>query len=610
MEKGKREAQSPDNNMKNSKKKAILIAGIVLAVLVVGYGALSALAITSDTVYPKVDVAGIAVGGLSGSEAEAVLSEELADVYDTTGIDLMLDGNVAATLTLSELGANADAEAAAQQAYAYGRSGSKLLWGWDYGKCLLSGMSLMPRTDPDPGAVSRAVNAACDGLDLVQPAQYYRVDENDEEHIFFTKPFDGRTVDREALISAVTEELQSGILAPVECVYTTIPAEKLDLEAIHTELSGQMTNASYDKATGEIIPHVMGVEFSVADVEEALKNAADGEEVAVSATVNYPEVTTEDLTANLFRDVLGSCTTRVTGTANRRSNVRRAADTINGLVLLPGEVFSYNGSVGKRTAANGYLPAPAYVAGETVDEIGGGICQVSSTLYYACLKGNLKIVERWAHRYAPSYIPLGMDATVSWGGPDFKFENDTAYPIRIDISWQSNNITINVRGTNVTGNYATMTYVTLSTTPWETVYEEDPTIAPGTQSVKTTAYTGIKVQSYQHHYDKNGNLIKTEFEATSDYKHRNKVILVAPGEDPTKEVIAPVTPPDSGSGSVDDPTTGPAEGGNVDDPSTGPAEGGETTDPVTPPDAGGETTDPATPPESGGVDDPSTGPAA
>ena len=592
MEKGKREAKSPDNNRKVNRKTAILVSCIVLAVLVVGYGVLSALAITSDTVYPNVDVAGISVGGMTQTDAEAVLSEELEGVYDTTGVELMLDGAVAATLTLSDLGADADAVAAAEQAYQYGRSGSMLLWGWDYGKCLVSGASLMPKTEPDEKAVSKAVNAACDGLDIAIPDAYYRVDENDEEHIFFVKPCDGRTMDRTAILAAVTEKLESGILTAVDCAYTTIPAPKLDLEAVHTALSAQMVNASYDKATGEIIPHVLGVEFSVADAEAALKNAAEGEEISVSATVNYPEVTTDDLKANLFRDVLGSCTTNVSGTANRKSNVRRAADSINGLVLLPGEVFSYNGALGKRTAANGYLPAPAYVAGETVDEIGGGICQVSSTLYYACLKGNLKIVERWAHRFAPSYIPLGMDATVSWGGPDFKFENDTAYPIRIDVSWQGSKITVNVRGTNVTGNYATMTYVTLSTTPWETVYEEDATIAPGTQTVKTTAYTGIKVQSYQHHYDKAGNLINTEFEATSDYKVRNKVILVAPGEDPTKQPTVPVTPPPAGGeggSSVDDPTTGPAGGGETTDPGT-------TTDPVTPPAEGGETTDPVTPP--------------
>ncbi len=593
MERGKREAKSPDNNMKNGKKKAILAACIALALVILGYGVLSVLAITSDTVYPNVDVAGVAVGGMTQADAEAVLDGQLEEVYDTTGVELKLDGAVAATITLNELGVDADAAAAAEQAYQYGRSGSKLFWGLDYFKCLVAGASVMPCTEADDSAVTKAVNAACDELDIVIPEEYFRVDEADPDHIYFTKPCDGRTLDRETLKEAVKATLESGVLTPVDCAYTSTPAPKMDLQEIHARLSAQMQNASYDKATGEIIPHVLGVEFSVEDAEKALAGAADGEEVAVAASVNHPEVTAEDLKANLFRDVLGTCTTNVSGTANRKSNVRRAAGSINSLILLPGEVFSYNGALGKRTAANGYLPAPAYVAGETVDEIGGGICQVSSTLYYACLKSNLNIVERWAHRFAPSYIPLGMDATVSWGGPDYKFENDTAYPIRLDVSWQGSKLTVTVKGTNVTGNYATMTYVTLSTTPWETVYEEDPAMAPGTQEVKTTAYTGIKVQSYQHHYDKNGNLIKTEFEATSDYKVRNKVILVAPGEDPTKAPAdKPVTPPATEDGS----------GSNLDDPSSGPADGGSA-EPVTPPvegeEGGGETTEPVTPPAEG-----------
>ncbi|RAZ93300.1 hydrolase, partial [Klebsiella oxytoca] len=79
---------------------------------------------------------------------------------------------------------------------------------------------------------------------------------------------------------------------------------------------------------------------------------------------------------------------------------------------------SYNETVGQRTTAKGYKPAPAYVKGETVDEIGGGVCQPSSTLYLACLRANLEITERYAHRYVPAYIGKGMDATVSWGGPD------------------------------------------------------------------------------------------------------------------------------------------------------------------------------------------------
>ena len=209
-----------------------------------------------------------------------------------------------------------------------------------------------------------------------------------------------------------------------------------------------------------------------------------------------------------------------------------------------GDVFSYNETVGKRTAEAGFQPAPAYVKGETVDEIGGGICQVSSTLYYACLRGNLAITERYAHRYVPAYIDWGMDATVSWGGPDYKFTNDTLYPIKIETAYEGGWLTVRLLGTNVDGIYAKMTNEVLSRTDWETEYVEDEAIAPGAEEVKTTPYTGYKVKSYRHVYDKDGNLLSSAFEADSNYKVRNKVILRAPGELPGQQipVVAPVVP--------------------------------------------------------------------
>ena len=172
------------------------------------------------------------------------------------------------------------------------------------------------------------------------------------------------------------------------------------------------------------------------------------------------------------------------GTSARRSNVKLSAAAINGYVMNPGDVFSYNGVVGQRTAANGYQPAPAYVQGETVDEIGGGICQTSSTLYLACLRSNLAITERYAHRYIPSYISAGMDATVSWGGPDYKFTNDTDYPIKIVTSYENNYVTVQIWGTNLTGVTARITNEYLSSTPYETIYEEDPTLAPARRRSK------------------------------------------------------------------------------------------------------------------------------
>ena len=142
---------------------------------------------------------------------------------------------------------------------------------------------------------------------------------------------------------------------------------------------------------------------------------------------------------------------------------------------MPGEEFSYNNTTGSRSADKGYLPAPVYSGGASVDETGGGICQTSSTLYLACLRSNLEITERYAHRYVPAYITAGMDATVSWGGPDYKFTNNSLYPIKIVTIYENNYLTVRILGTNVDGTSVKMTNEHLSTTPYETVYEDDPT---------------------------------------------------------------------------------------------------------------------------------------
>jgi vancomycin resistance protein YoaR len=363
----------------------------------------------------------------------------------------------------------------------------------------------------------------------------------EENAILITKAKDGYYAERDALKETLS--LAGNLSSSVPVALEIDAAEVLTALELYDQVAGEMKNAGYDSTTDSITPEQVGAEFDVKAAQAALDAAAPGETVEIPAVIQFPTVTADALKAVLFRDVLGEYTTNVSGTTSRRNNVKLSASTINNYVMNTGDVFSYNGVVGKRTAANGYQPAPAYVKGETVDEIGGGICQTSSTLYLACLRGNLEITERYAHRYIPSYVPAGMDATVSWGGPDYKFTNNTEYPIKIVTSYVNNKLTVKILGTNVDGSYGHMTHEQLSTTAWETTYQEDPTIAPGTQSVKTTAYTGSKWRTYHHIYDANGKLIDSHYEATSDYKARNKVILVAPGELPGAEPTVPVVTP-------------------------------------------------------------------
>ena len=523
---------------KRSSKKPVLIIGGIITAAAAAYVGLCAYAGSLDTFYPNYHINGIDVSGLSVSEAQEKLETELPAqeivLYDAeTQEDLT-------SITVADLGYTAESFSGDAQSWMDDQAETGFLMrGWDY-LMFLTGRYPGGWHWPDTDGQESDATAARLSLELAREPIHTSYTLEDQA-ILITKAKDGRSVPSGDLTMLRNiSDYQETYRFPVS--FTVRPAEVMTAQEIYDQVAGAARNAGYDKETDSIIPEKAGAEFFIRGAQEALDAAAPGETVTVPADVELPAVTAEDLEKVLFRDVLGEARTHVSGTAARKSNVQLSAATINDYVMNTGDVFSYNGVVGQRTAENGYKPAPAYVKGETVDEIGGGICQTSSTLYLACLRGDIEITERYAHRYVPAYIGWGMDATVSWGGPDYKFTNNTNYPIKIVTEYAGGYLTVKILGTNEQGISAKVTNQVLSTTPWETVYEVDETLAPGTpESVKTTPYTGYKVQTFHTIYDKDGKVIDSHYEATSDYKVRHKVILQAPSAAPVPDVpvIAP-----------------------------------------------------------------------
>lgn len=522
---GKRLAEKTE---KRGSKRPWMIAAIIAAVLVAAYLALCAYAGSLDTFYPNRHINGIDVGGLTVSEAQSALETRLPA---QTIILVNEERQLQTTLTVAELGYTAESFAGDAQFWMDAERDTPFLRrGWAY-LATLSGHWPGGAHWPDMNEAVLTKTVARLTEVLTEPP----VDtsgELDGQTLRITKAHDGYAPESlRPLLSDIASYSQSGYTIPV--TLETLPARDLTAQQLHDRLHGEMKNASYDAASGSIVPEQFGADFDVAAAQTALDGAAPGETVSVPAVIEEPEVTASDLKMLLFRDVLGEARTHVSGSAGRIGNVKLSAKLINGIVLNSGDTFSYNDSVGKRTEARGFKPAPAYVKGETVDEVGGGICQTSSTLYLACLLSNMEITERYAHRYVPAYIDWGMDATVSWGGPDYKFTNNTLYPVKIVTEYSKGYLTIKLLGTNIDGIRVKMTNEVLSKTPWETVYQEDSTMTPGSPDVvKVTPYTGYKVKTYQTIYDKNGSVIDSHFEAASDYKVRNKVVLQAPAAAP------------------------------------------------------------------------------
>ena len=522
---GKRLAEKTE---KRGSKRPWMIAVIIAAVLVAAYLALCAYAGSLDTFYPNRHINGIDVGGLTVSEAQSALETRLPA---QTIILVNEERQLQTTLTVAELGYTAESFAGDAQFWMDAERDTPFLRrGWAYLATLSGhwpGGAHWP--DMDEAVLTKTVARLTEVL-TEPPAD--TSGELDGQTLRITKAHDGYAPESlRPLLSDIASYSQSGYTIPV--TLETLPARDLTAQQLHDRLHGEMKNASYDAASGSIVPEQFGADFDVAAAQTALDGAAPGKTVSVPAVIEEPEVTAADLKTLLFRDVLGEARTHVSGSAGRIGNVKLSAKLINGIVLNSGDTFSYNDSVGKRTEARGFKPAPAYVKGETVDEVGGGICQTSSTLYLACLLSNMEITERYAHRYVPAYIDWGMDATVSWGGPDYKFTNNTLYPVKIVTEYSKGYLTIKLLGTNIDGIRVKMTNEVLSKTPWETVYQEDSTMAPGSPDVvKVTPYTGYKVKTYQTIYDKNGSVIDSHFEAASDYKVRNKVVLQAPAAAP------------------------------------------------------------------------------
>jgi len=224
-------------------------------------------------------------------------------------------------------------------------------------------------------------------------------------------------------------------------------ADKAQLAAIRRRLLAMPLSASYDPETKTISESIVGIDFDYPAAIALLDEAASGKTVSFGIEYEQPKVTQEYLENLLFRDLIGECVTQIAGTENRLNNIVLSSEAIDGIVLEPGEEFSFNQVVGRRTSARGYKSAPAFSGGQVVQAIGGGICQVSSTIYSAIKDSDLRVKERHAHGRPVAYLPRGRDATVSWGTLDFKFVNNTEYPLRVDVDVESRTLTVNVFGT-------------------------------------------------------------------------------------------------------------------------------------------------------------------
>ena len=253
--------------------------------------------------------------------------------------------------------------------------------------------------------------------------------------------------------------------------------------------------------------------------------ATPSETYTIPLKTLYPNVSTNDIGREAFPDLLSTYTTSyASSNANRSTNIALAASKINGTVLMPGEEFSFNGTVGKRTAAAGFKTATVYSNGQVTTDYGGGICQVSSTLYNSVLKANLEITNRVNHTFTVGYVPIGLDATVSWGSPDFKFKNSRSYPVKIVATTSNKRLTISVYGLKEDVEYEVelVSYRT-GTVPYSTVYTTDSSLAKGQTRVVQSGSNGATSEAYKI-LKLNGKEVSRTLLSRDRYSPHNQII--------------------------------------------------------------------------------------
>ena len=466
---------SPESPAKKTAGKlAALIGGGIVAVLGIFYLVLCIVSASHGTILGRTDVMGVDMSGLTVPQAQERWQQKGQAVCQAAQLPLTLDGETAGQVSLWELGVSVTPETAAQLAYDAGHSGHFLENGWSLLRSWFRETSLTPPWTADDAALQEKAAELAEQLDMAAVDGACRLEQGKENGFLVTVPKNGRKIDLPQLTDALRAALAAGRLEPVTCAYEVVEAKPVDFDAF-AETYATAKNASYNAAADQVEEGTVQVTFDADAAQKLVAQAQPGQEITVPAQIQQPKVSKAALEKVLFRDVLASCTTYVSGAWGRIQNVRKAAQNISGTVLNCGDQFSYNDAIGPTTADYGFYAAPGYVGGKTVDVYGGGVCQVSTTLYNAVILAELEITQRSNHSMIVSYVKPSMDAAIAGDYKDLRFVNNQDIPIYIEGYTEGKNVTFKIYGHDTRPSNRVVTYES------EVVSEQDP----GTQYVAT-----------------------------------------------------------------------------------------------------------------------------
>ena len=543
---------------------AIVGGALVLLAVVIffGYGLVLK---GGDTIYPNVFVAGINVGGMTSEEAVAAVADAVAASYSSATLDVQLPDRTL-SFTPDQTNVALDADEAIAEAMAYGRSGNPFSAVLNYFSCRSNEryIDLQTVLNLDTDYIRNRIDELAQEVETTLSPS--KVDVNEAAGTITVQVgYPDRQLDTEGLYEAVYNAFMNSDFTTLTWDYQETPCELVDLTPYYEQYCTEVQNAEYDEETHTISEEVPGYGFDLEAAQQQLATAEPGSTVVIQMEDIEPEVTKLDLSSEMFGTALHKVSTKYAVNSNRTNNLDLACKAINGTILNPGEIFSFNDVVGERTAAKGYLPATVFVTGGASEsELGGGVCQVASSIYYCSLFLNLEQVHREPHMYVVDYVDFGMDATVYWGSIDYQFKNTLDYPIKIQANIDGGKVNITFWGPEELDFVVETSYDILETYPWTTVEQVDETKPVGYRERTVSPYTGYKVVAYITVKDLDGNVLESR-EVYSTYRKRDQVYVVGPAEE-VPDPDDPTTDPDDPTTDPDDPNTDPDDPLNPDDP--------------------------------------------
>lgn len=547
----KKTAKNTAPKAEKKKFRVPLAAKIAGGLVLLLFVALCGFTYLYPNVFPGVTVGTIPVGGMSRSAAVDKIEKESGALYEGQSVSVTIY-ETTYDIPVEDVLQSVDSEQSAANAFAVGRTGNPFVRMWNVIKAAAGRNEAQIAATVDEDGLTKTLEDIASKA-LTEPVEPTWEIGTDTMTIYAGKP--GVNFDSAAVEQVLDEKIRLMDFEPYEVSVELSETPQIDIDKIAEQVIGDPVSATVSKEDGKtIIPEKVGVQF---DVEEARTIIGDGsaESYEIPVTTTAAKVTAEKLEEVLFRDTLASCSTSLNeGNVPRTNNVRLASAAINGTILNPGEEFSYNNVVGERTTERGYQSAGAYSGNEIIDEVGGGVCQPSSTLYMAVLRADLEVTQRVNHSFTVAYTPLGEDATVSWGGPDFCFKNDTDYPIKILAEQSNGQLTMTIVGTKTSDKTVTTRTEVIETYTPQRIEKKDNSMMVGQSRVEVSGIPGYSTRTYKI-ITENGQTTE-ELANTSNYIKRDEVVYVGTIQ-PKAET--PSSEPDTSSETQQEEPAGQAE---------------------------------------------------